>query len=153
MEISLPAEKSVNKKTLFQHHVLRQEYCKTQWNVAYKLTQKIYKSNKILCTCQYLFLLPWFDLIQKPMKIQHNTSDRICSPEMQTWMETSKEKDELALHGYPFGITKMASTDCIFWSLLWSHSNEETHCTHLGATIRFYSGKLIYFMRCHWLKR
>lgn len=117
-------------------------------NVAYKLTENLQIKENTICTCQYLFLLPWFYLIQKSMKIQHSTSDMICSPEMQTWMETSKQEDELVVCGYSFGITEMASTDCI----LWSHRNEETHCTPLGATIRFYSGKLIYFMCSHWQK-
>lgn len=122
-----------------------------QWNVAYKLTQKIYKSKKILCMCQHLFLLPWFYLLQKPMKIQHirhvllsRDADMDRNLQIGEWTGSHMAT--------PLALQRWRALTA-FESLLWSHSSEETHCTPLGATIRFYSGKLIYFMCSHWQKR
>lgn len=81
-------------KKLFQqqdlrHRVLRQESCKMQSNLAYKL--KIYKPKKMLGMCQYVFSLPiqTFHSLQKSMKIQHSVSDT-CSPETQAWKPVIK---------------------------------------------------------------
>lgn len=126
-----------------------------QWNPAYKLAQKIYNQRKH-CACANIF---FYSPLRHPIFYRslwkYNTAYQTPSALQKCrhrWKPVNSTTEWTGSHvATPLVLQRWQALSA-FENLLCSHSSEETHYIPLGVTIRFYSGKLIYFICIHWQK-